>query len=507
MKKLSPKNQLTIDGTPGDDLLIGTADGDVINGFDGNDTLIGEGGPDFLTGGNGNDDYRVETIDDRVNESVGGGFDRVYAVSRYLLAAGQEIEFLAFIDPASTVGVLLDGNEFAQTIIGCAGNDGIVGGLGNDVMAGLGGNDTYQVQDIGDVVLEDVGGGTDGIFVHPIGSYTLRAGQEIENVAALFVLNTTLLDLTGNEFANRMIGSNGRNTLIGGGGNDILEGLIGSDVYRVDDMGDIIVEGSDLAASVDAVYVAMNLSGYTLNQGAQIEVLSPIDPASTIAFNLTGNDNHNTIFGTAGVNILIGGAGFDTLAGGAGNDIYRVEEANDNVIEAAGNGYDSVYAVTSYTLTAGQQIEVLAAIDPASTGAMNLTGNAAANEVYGSAGVNIVDGKGGTDLLYGFGGADIFAFTAPPANGDVDTVGDFLAGTDKIGLDDAVFAGIGTPGAFNANAFVVGAAAADGDDRIVYNQATGQLFYDSDGNGAGGAILFATLVGTPTLGVSDFTVL
>ncbi|MEA3012136.1 MAG: hypothetical protein QOD42_681, partial [Sphingomonadales bacterium] len=46
-----------------------------------------------------------------------------------------------------------------------------------------------------------------------------------------------------------------------------------------------------------------------------------------------------------------------------------------------------------------------------------------------------------------------------------------------------------------------------GDDRIVYNQATGQLFYDADGNGAGGAILFATVAGTPTLGVSDFAVI
>ena len=122
------------------------------------------------------------------------------------------------------------------------------------------------------------------------------------------------------------------------------------------------------------------------------------------------------------------------------------------MIEAAGRGYDAVYAGTSYTLTAGQEIELLSAIDPGSTGAMNLTGNAAANEIYGNAGANVIDGKAGDDLLFGRGGADTFAFSVSPDMGNVDTLADFLAGTDKIGVDDSVFNGVGTPGAFNANA-------------------------------------------------------
>ena len=91
-----------------------------------------------------------------------------------------------------------------------------------------------------------------------------------------------------------------------------------------------------------------------------------------------------------------------------------------------------------------------------------------ATRIFGNAGANVLDGKGGNDALVGCGGADFFAFTTALGAGNVDTIVDFVAGTDKIGLDDAIFTGIG--GTLNANAFVIGAAAADIDDRIVYNQ-------------------------------------
>ena len=47
-------------------------------------------------------------------------------------------------------------------------------------------------------------------------------------------------------------------------------------------------------------------------------------------------------------------------------------------------------------------------------------------------------------------------------------------------------------------------APADANDYVVYNKATGNLFYDFNGNGAGGATLLATLTGKPTLTASDF---
>ncbi|MEA3014541.1 MAG: hypothetical protein QOD42_3086, partial [Sphingomonadales bacterium] len=183
----------------------------------------------------------------------------------------------------------------------------------------------------------------------------------------------------------------------------------------------------------------------------------------------------------------------------------RVEDAGDVVLEYAGGGADAVYAVGSYTLQTGYEIEVLAAIDPASTAAQNLGGNNLGNTLFGSAGANILDGKGGNDALVGGGGADTFAFTTALGAGNADTIVDFVSGTDRIGLDHAIFTAIG--GTLSADAFVIGAAAAGIEDRIVYNQATGQLFYDFDGSGGGAAILFATLQGAPLLGAGDFTMI
>jgi serralysin len=83
---------------------------------------------------------------------------------------------------------------------------------------------------------------------------------------------------------------------------------------------------------------------------------------------------------------------------------------------------------------------------------------------------------------------------------------DFASGSDRIALDDAVFAGL-TPGSLAAGAFVAGSAAQDADDRIIYNSATGQLLFDADGNGAGAAIHFATVHPGTAVAPTDFIVI
>ncbi|WP_375390881.1 hypothetical protein [uncultured Sphingomonas sp.] len=80
--------------------------------------------------------------------------------------------------------------------------------------------------------------------------------------------------------------------------------------------------------------------------------------------------------GNAGVNTLITHGGNDVLQGRGGDDAYLVF-TGDAVIETQGGGYDTVYAIGDYVLTAGAMVEVLPSYDPDGFVAQNLTGHAA----------------------------------------------------------------------------------------------------------------------------------
>jgi Ca2+-binding RTX toxin-like protein len=57
-----------------------------------------------------------------------------------------------------------------------------------------------------------------------------------------------------------------------------------------------------------------------------------------------------------------------------------------------------------------------------------------------------------------------------------------------------------------AGEFVIGAAAIDADDHIIYNNATAALLYDPDGNGGIAAVQFAILSTGLALTNNDFFV-
>jgi Ca2+-binding RTX toxin-like protein len=204
------------------------------------------------------------------------------------------------------------------------------------------------------------------------------------------------------------------------------------------------------------------------------------------------------------------------MSGGLGNDIFFVDNAADWALEDAGQGGDTVRASVSYQLLAGHEIEALTTTNNNGMAAINLTGNGTTQTIVGNAAVNVLQGLGGDDYLQGMAGndtltggagADKFLFnTALNAAANVDTITDMTAGVDIIRLDDAHFAGIGPVGVLNPDAFHIGAAAADAEDRIVYNSVTGQLFFDANGNAAGGITLFARLSTGLALSNTDFHV-
>ena len=116
---------------------------------------------------------------------------------------------------------------------------------------------------------------------------------------------------------------------------------------------------------------------------------------------INGNSGNNTLTGTSGNDYFDGHGGSDTFKGGKGNDVYVVDSSGDKVIEAAGQGTDTVHASVSHTLATNVEYLMLQG-----TGAINGTGNASNNLLVGNSGNNTLAGGAGNDRLYGGAGND-----------------------------------------------------------------------------------------------------
>lgn len=476
--------------------LTGNAFASTMVGSAGANILDGGGGGDDMSGLGGNDTYIVRHANDRVREGVGGGVDTVRTLVDHSLAEGAEVERLEAFDPTATTALRLTGNAFANTIVGNAGSNVLDGGAGADVLQGLGGADVYMIKDARNRIVERVGDGYDTVYT--LTGYALEAGSEVEVLTVYDRATTSALQLSGNEFANLIYGNAGNNLIDGGGGADTLYGLAGDDTYIVRNAEVSIVEAA--GGGYDTV---RTLVSYTLGRDAQVEALTAFDATSTVGLRLTGNTFANMISGTAGNDSLSGILGADTLYGLRGNDSYLVQDVRAVVFEGQGEGNDTVYTTVGYSLAAGSEVEVLTAYDRATVNALDLAGNEFANTIYGNAGANRIDGGSGADVLYGLGGADTFVFSTPPTPGNVDRIADFTSGIDRIELAGDIFTDI----AAGSGWFVAGTQAQDADDRILYDQASGALFYDADGSGAGLAVQFASLAPRTTLVASDFVIL
>ena len=428
----------TIIGTAGDDVLIGTADRDLIQGLDGDDTLYGNEVRDRLEGGQG---------DDRLYGR--GGADQLY---------------------------------------GGAGEDYLNGGVGADIMRGGGNNDIYVIDNLGDQVIELSG---DRDTIQASISFTLADGLGIERVE---LLGAADLNVTGSSVMDYIFGNAGSNHMVGGGGDD-------------------------------------RLYGFLIDEDAG----SP-----------SGND---FLEGGAGDDYLLAGWGSATLIGGDGVDYYQVY-GNATIIEQSGEGwYDSV-EIDDWNPNAGPvQINLQGEIESIryeGTGGVTLHASDVDNYIY-------VHGYEQSAWIYGYGGDDNISFHS---NDDVARVGviDAGDGNDRIELDDTgiatAYGGAGSdtfffegysfhdhyvtvadfhadddhiqlgyfPGlppeqeVLGAQHFRSGsgatAVAQDADDRIIFDEASGRLYYDRDGNGSQYGlenIAHLNVVGG-TLDHTDFTV-
>ena len=326
-----------------------------VNGFAGDDRL--------------NASYRFDGV--AMSADGGSGTDTVafnLATNASLLSGRAECTSFA---GASVITL-----SQIENLTGSKANDTLAGDGRDNVLNGDLGTDTVSYAALSTAVTVDLARG-------------LATGQGTDTLVSIE-------NAIGGRAADLLIGSDGANRLDGGAGVDTLRGGLGNDTYVVDSLSDVVVETA--TGGSDTIETGLD---WTLRQ-AYVENLTLVGHA----VNGTGNTLANRLIGNDLANRLDGAAGADTLQGGAGNDTYLVDNAGDTVIEAAGQGTDTVISSVSKTLS--NNVENLTL-----TGTANLygNGNELANVLIGNAGDNVLAGRGGADTLKGGAGDDTYDLT------------------------------------------------------------------------------------------------
>jgi len=293
---------------------------------------------------------------------------------------------------------------------------------------------------------------------------------------AVNIMGSTFSDtFSGGELNDTLSGAAGSDKILGLGGDDFIYGGSGNDI--VDGQG-----GNDTVYGGAGADIMAGEAGNDQLEGG------------------TGNDlgyggaGHDELSGAAGNDLLHGGADDDTVNGGTAADLLYGDDGNDALVGGSendtlngGTGKDSLWGGTGDdALSGGEGDDVLA----------------------GESGYDFRRGGLGKDKLTGNSGNDTFLFNATGV-ANADKITDFGHLVDKIGLERAAF--LGVHASLDSQELRFGTAAQDGDDRIIYDAASGRLYYDPDGtrNGAASASqqLFAIVLNHALLTVDDFLVI
>ncbi|CAN5495650.1 hypothetical protein BH10PSE7_BH10PSE7_33730 [soil metagenome] len=489
-------NDGTISGGSSFGIRIISIQGDVIENAG---TISGGGGTAIQFGG-GDDTLRIRN-GSTINGLSDGGAG-VNTLSYNLYTAGSVAVNLTSGAATGTGGVSLfqivtgtdlagssdslTGNAGGNQLNGLAGSDNLYGGAGGDTIDGGGGVDytRYDDANYGNLVISLANPGTN------TGAAAGDVFTDIEGVVGGAGNDT----ITGNGGNNYLFGTNGLDHLYGGLGADGLYGGGEVDFARYDDAnyGNLVISLANAASNTGAA------AGDTYNN---IEGIVGGVGADTI----TGDGAKNYLFGSDGSDHLAGGLGGDQIYGGTGADFVRFDDGNygnftvslanqaANTGVAAGDIYDNIEGVIG-----GNGDEVI-------------IGNNALNYLFGQGGGDtFVSGLGSDIISVGAGGVDYVRFNTALGPSNIDTISNFAVADDTFQLSRSIFSVFGANGSLATvapGAFNTGAAASQGDDRIIYNSATGALIYDTNGNLANGATQFATLSPGLALTAADFMII
>ncbi|GAB4066246.1 M10 family metallopeptidase C-terminal domain-containing protein [Ancylobacter sonchi] len=310
----------------------------------------------FLTiwDGGGNDTYDFSNYTDAMSIDLSPGGASLFSqalrasLGDGVMARGNVYNAYLYNDnPASLIENAIGGSG-NDTLRGNVAANALNGNAGADTMSGLAGDDSYVVDNLGDVVVEAAGEGTDLVYVR-VSGYVLPAnvenaraengrgdieirGNELGNVLAGNLDGNALY---GNAGADTLYGSVGNDHLDGGTGPDAMVGGSGDDTYIVDNYSDVVYEKPNQGTDTLWTSVSRGLD----NDFENIVLFGAATDAG-------GNSKNNIVSGNQRGNNLYGGGGSDSLYGKAGSDRLFGEDGNDYM--TGGTGRDAYYGGAGY---------------------------------------------------------------------------------------------------------------------------------------------------------------
>jgi Ca2+-binding RTX toxin-like protein len=193
----------------------------------------------------------------------------------------------------------------------------------------------------------------------------------------------------------------------------------------------------------------------------------------------------------------------------SGTPNYAAADTATITVTLQATDKQSVSASTPLTIKLVNVAKILGTADNntliAGAGADSITGLAGNDALNGGAGNDTLVGGAGSDVLTGGDGADRFGFESPvKAGGDVDTVTDFVSGSDKIALAGSIFTALRGDTDLSDNLWLTTSTSpATARSNLVFDPQSGVLSYDPDGSGPATSIAICTLVGVTKLVASD----
>lgn len=490
-----------MDGTIGNDNLMGTNYEDYIYGDLGNDTIKGLAGNDYLDGDEGDDTINGGVGNDYLsgddgNDSIVGssGFDSLNGgagIDTADFSSGSSRLSIWLYDPDSwdpqagftynrDDGVREDTLTSIENAIGTAYNDSFLLSIEPNVIDGGAGFDYAIYYYIGEFA-SSLTGARPSFKMTWQADGSIRVQNRIKGLESDVDVLTNIEGVSDSLGNDSITGNGSDNYVYLEGGSDTVDG--GAGIDEIEYYGSVEV-------NLEAGWADKGRDGTRDDSISGIENVWGSDGSDVIR----GNSGANRFDGEGGDDTLIGAGGADVLRGGAGNDTYSVDNLGDNVQESTvlngstdAGGTDTVQSAVSFTL--GSFLETLiltgaGAINGTGNGLNNvITGNAGANTLGGGAGGDTLNGGAGADVLQGGAGNDVYVVDNVMDKAQESTV---LNGSTDAGGADTVNSSVSFMlGSFVENLTLTGAAGINGTGNGLNNRITGNAGINTLNGGAG----------------------